>query len=93
MQIGGSHGSSMDERQMQHQMPNPQAANVQTLNFGVIVYDLETIHNAQRGNYAERGLHECGPEDQVTWKSCSQIIEFAAIDVLSGESICVRSRP
>jgi len=63
------------------------------LNFGVIVYDLETIHDAERGNYAERGLHECTADEQIEWKSRSQIIEFAAIDVLTGETICVRSRP
>eukprot|EP00913_Durusdinium_trenchii_P017164 g16141.t1 len=39
------------------------------------------------------GLHECAQDEQIEWKSRSQIIEFAAVDVLTGESICVRSRP
>ncbi|CAJ1340667.1 unnamed protein product [Effrenium voratum] len=64
-----------------------------SLNFGVVLYDLETIHDAERGNYAEKGLHECAQDEQMEWKSRSQIIEFAAVNVLTGESICVRSRP
>eukprot|EP00435_Cladocopium_sp_Y103_P071361 s171_g37.t1 len=59
-----------------------------TLGFGLIVYDIETAHDAERGNYAEKGIHECRQHEQIEWKSRSQIIEFAAVDVLTGESIC-----
>jgi len=61
--------------------------------FGVVVYDLETIHDAERGTYFEKGLHECAASEQITWKRCSQIIEFAAIDLRSGASIVKRCRP
>jgi hypothetical protein len=64
-----------------------------SLDFGMIVYDLETIHNAERGTYVAKSMHECQPHEQVIWKRQSQIIEFAAVDLLSGDHICVRSRP
>lgn len=58
-----------------------------------MIYDLETIHDFERGNYAEKGMHECSSEEQRLWKERSQIIEFAAINVLTGEQMCVRCRP
>jgi len=61
--------------------------------FGVVIYDLETIHDAERGTYHEKGLHECAASEQITWKRRSQIIEFAAVDLHSGTRINVRSRP
>jgi len=67
--------------------------SVSPLSFGVIVYDLETIHDAERGTYVAKGIHECSYEEQMIWKRQSQIIEFAAIDIVSGHQICVRSRP
>merc|ERR1719265_262625 len=65
----------------------------QNIGFGVVVYDLETIHNADRGTYAARGIHECSYDEQMIWKSKSQIIEFAAVEVISGQQICVQCRP
>jgi len=61
--------------------------------FGVVIYDLETIHDAERGTYHEKGLHECAASEQITWKSRSQIIEFAAVDVHSGTRLLLRCRP
>ncbi|CAE8720844.1 unnamed protein product, partial [Polarella glacialis] len=91
-------GPHPDEEFQRHQAQQMDMSTMmfgenQQLNFGVVVYDLETIHDFERGNYAERGLHECAQDEQIEWKSRSQIIEFAAIDVLTGEAICVRSRP
>lgn len=61
--------------------------------FGVVIYDLETIHDAERGTYFEKGLHECAASEQITWKRRSQIIEFAAIDLRSGARLVKRCRP
>jgi len=63
------------------------------LDFGVVIYDLETIHDAERGTYHAKGLYECSASEQIVWKRRSQIIEFAALDVLSGERLRVRCRP
>lgn len=63
------------------------------LGFGIIVYDLETIHNAERGTYLARGIHECSYDEQMTWKMASNIIEFAAVEVVTGRQICVQCRP
>eukprot|EP00434_Breviolum_minutum_P037675 symbB.v1.2.033416.t1/scaffold4149.1/size43842/1 len=92
MQQGMLQAPMMLIQQPQMQMA-PDGIHAGSLNFGIIIYDLETIHDSERGNYAEKGLHECSQEEQIEWKSRSQIIEFAAVDVLTGNSICVRSRP
>jgi len=61
--------------------------------FGVVVYDLETVHDAERGVYAIKGLYECTADEQMLWKERSQIIEFAGIDVWTGARLLVRCRP
>eukprot|EP00411_Alexandrium_monilatum_P037573 CAMPEP_0175412752 /NCGR_PEP_ID=MMETSP0095-20121207/42799_1 /TAXON_ID=311494 /ORGANISM="Alexandrium monilatum, Strain CCMP3105" /LENGTH=424 /DNA_ID=CAMNT_0016711769 /DNA_START=9 /DNA_END=1283 /DNA_ORIENTATION=- len=61
--------------------------------FGLVVYDLETTHDAERGTYHEKGIHECAASEQITWKRRSQIIEFAAVDLHSGTRFLSRCRP
>lgn len=60
---------------------------------GVVIFDLETAHDAPVGTYADRNLHECPPDQQHLWKERSQIIEFAAVDVRTGERFQVQCRP
>merc|ERR1719487_761248 len=67
--------------------------NAHDYGFGLVVYDLETIHDAERGIYADKGMFECSASEAMTWKTRSQIIEFAAIDLVSGERIQTRCRP
>lgn len=60
---------------------------------GIVIFDLETAHDAPQGTYAEKNLHECPPSQQHVWKNRSQIIEFAAVDVRTGERFEARCRP
>lgn len=61
--------------------------------FGVVIFDLETVHDAERGTYFEKGLHECASQDQWIWKSRSQIIQFGAVDLHNGNRLNVECRP
>lgn len=61
--------------------------------FGTVVYDLETIHDAERGIYANKGLFECERSEQIVWKRQSQVIQFAAVDLRTGERLRVSCRP
>lgn len=63
------------------------------LKCGVVFYDLETIHDAERGIHFDRGLFECTADEQFVWKERSQIIEFAAVHIQSGLSIETQCRP
>ena len=70
----------------------PVARDVQLqLHAGVVVFDMECIHNHPRGSYVARGIVETS--NQWEWKEHCQIIEFAAIDIITGESFSVRCRP
>lgn len=70
----------------------PLARDVQLqLHAGVVVFDMECIHDNPRGSYQACGLVETS--NQWEWKEHCQIIEFAAIDVITGESFSVRCRP
>ena len=70
----------------------PLARDVQLqLRAGVVVFDMECIHDNPRGSYLAQGLVETF--DQQEWKERCQIIEFAAIDLITGESFSVRCRP
>lgn len=60
---------------------------------GVIVYDLETIHDAERGIHFDRRIFECSSSEQFIWKERSQVIQFAAVDIGTGASISVSCRP
>ncbi|CAE7235260.1 SLC4A10 [Symbiodinium sp. CCMP2592] len=70
----------------------PLARDVQLqLHAGVVVFDMECIHDNPRGSYQACGLVETS--NQWEWKERCQIIEFSAIDVITGESFSVRCRP
>lgn len=73
--------------------PTHGKARARSPDFGVVIYDLETSHDAERGTYHEKGLHECSSSEQIQWKKRSQIIEFAAIDLHSGKRLLSRCRP
>lgn len=49
------------------------------------------VPNALPAATTALGIHECSQEEQIEWKSRSQIIEFAAIDV--GDSRSVQGAP
>ena len=70
----------------------PVARDVQLqLRAGVVVFDMECIHNHPRGTYLAANIVETS--DQWEWKEHCQIIEFAAINIITGESFSVRCRP
>ena len=61
------------------------------LGFGLVALDLECIHDHIHGSYAAMNWHET--RDQWAWKSRCQIIELAAMNLATGESLLLRSRP
>ncbi|CAE7563497.1 unnamed protein product [Symbiodinium sp. CCMP2456] len=61
------------------------------LGFGLVALDLECIHDHIHGSYAAMNWHET--RDQSAWKARSQIIELAAVNLATGESLLLRSRP
>ncbi|CAE7331941.1 unnamed protein product [Symbiodinium sp. CCMP2456] len=52
---------------------------------------VECVHDKPRVSYFAQGLVETS--NQWEWKQRCQIIEFAAIDIITGESFSVRCRP
>ncbi|CAK0899811.1 unnamed protein product [Prorocentrum cordatum] len=63
------------------------------VDFGTVIYDLEAIHDAERGIYASKGLFECEHSEHIVWKRRSQVIQFAAVDLRTGERFRVSCRP
>ena len=58
---------------------------------GLVALDLECIHDHIHGSYAAMEWHETS--DQWSWKRQCQIIELAAVNLVTGESLLLRSRP
>ena len=69
-------------------LPSPDQAQ---MGCGLVALDLECIHDHVHGSYAALGWHETA--DQWSWKARCQIIELAAVNLITGESLLLRSRP
>jgi len=79
---------------MQHQAPSriqEPAPDPGQLGFGLVALDLECIHDHEHGSYAAMNWHETS--DQWSWKAKCQIIELGAVNLVTGESLLLRSRP
>ena len=69
-------------------LPSPDQAQ---MGCGLVALDLECIHDHVHGSYAALGWHETA--DQWSWKARCQIIELAAVNLITGEPLLLRSRP